>query len=337
MSPSKLYNLFAAHSIEKLVASNTAFINAAGTPAENALELIEAYNNAKNTLPNQMPLSASNRFTILLMPGYYAFDAANTLLCDTDFIDIVTVSGQPDAIFSVKDGATAFSSPGPINVTANATFVGINCGPFKFNTTGENLTGLVCQNCIGGNYSFTTAMNLSGTFINCKGGEFSFLASASLSGTFIRCTAGRTSFGYILSAISGYFEDCSVTGHGGWAFGANVAEISGTFINCKALSATAFDGDLISGKFYNCVAYLGFGSSWSTISGEMYNCVQTAKGTGTIPFAGYNPVYGTSGIVTGKLYYCKMNMLGRFADPTDGGAVILCIDGYDDVVIKTAE
>lgn len=323
--------------IEPLNGENYLIVKATASPVDNAIALIDAYNFAKTALPNSSPISASNRFTILLMPGLYAFAQDNTLLCDTDFIDIVTISGQPDAVFSVIDGATAYNSPAPININCNAAFIGINSTPFKFDIPGNNLTGLVCNNCIGGDYSFSTTSILSGTFIDCKAGEYSFLASSSLSGTFIRCHAGKTSFGYILSSIAGYFEDCSVAGNGGWAFGANVAEISGTFINCKALGAIAFDGTLLSGKFYNCIVYNGFGSSWSTISGELYNCTQTAFGTGSIPFAGYNPVYQDSGIVTGKIYYCKMNMLGRFADPTNGGAVILCIDGFDDVVIKTAE
>jgi hypothetical protein len=72
------------------------YISGNKTTLENAQDIIDAYDYAKT-----VTLSSTERYTILIGPGEYGFNSTFTL--DTDYIDIVSLSGNPDVVFNRED------------------------------------------------------------------------------------------------------------------------------------------------------------------------------------------------------------------------------------------
>lgn len=135
------------------------------------------------------------------------------------------------------------------------------------------------------------------TIENCKGGNGSF----NTSGTYIDCEAGDNSFGYNATA-SGRYTNCKAGNNSfGVAFDTFV-QASGTFTNCIA-------GDNSFGVGVN---------NTGQASGTFTNC----RGGGN-SFGG-----GAKGILSGKLYYCRLTT-GTFQTVSDGGKTRLCLDGND--------
>ena len=81
-------------------------------------------------------------------------------------------------------------------IDSKGNFVkGIDCKTNAFYIE-SYLDNLICEYCIGGNYSFGYDGTISGTFNNCIGGEYSFGSySGIISGTFNDCVGGKNSFG----------------------------------------------------------------------------------------------------------------------------------------------
>ena len=97
-----------------------------------------------------------------------------------------------------------------INVTANNVYLkGLNCGTNAFtihtNLISTNLNKLVCDYCVGGDFSFGLYGNVSGEFNYCIGGNKSFgggflhlgefNCGGTASGEFNYCTGGNGAFG----------------------------------------------------------------------------------------------------------------------------------------------
>lgn len=75
-----------------MTGTNYVFVQGRGTPEQNAAELQSAYGKAKTMNP-----SVSNRITIVVAPGYYRGSGSVTeLIIDTDYIDIVSLTGNRD-------------------------------------------------------------------------------------------------------------------------------------------------------------------------------------------------------------------------------------------------
>jgi hypothetical protein len=225
-----------------------------------------------------------------------------------------------------EQGATFISCYGTSAAgTFNSAFSG-----FDYDENGQtvvrDLAGTYIG-CFGGDGSFTG--NLTGQFINCIGGNGSFTADAqTLSGTFINCSAGQESFGN--GTLSGTFTNCT---SGPYSFGYGYNETaSGTFTNCTggdwSFGSTNTSGSTASGTFTNCSAgEYSFGYN-GTASGIFTGCVGD---DGSFGGSGY----GGTGYLTGKLKHCTLTA-GTFQTPTDGGKIILCIDGNDDIVNATS-
>lgn len=182
-----------------------------------------------------------------------------------------------------------------IYVTANNVFLkGLKTNAqFELAT---NLSLLVCDTCIGGYGSFGFQSNtVSGTFTNCIGGSYSFGGNSSIaSGTFLNCIGGDNSFGGYLSIASGTFSNC-IGGY--YSFGSSTA--SGTFSNCI-------------GRDYSFGGYAG------TASGTFTNCIG-----GNLSFG------GNIGVLSGKLFYCRL-IAGTFKTVSSGGRTYYCVDGNGD-------
>ena len=266
-------------------------VTANGTDVENAIELQTAYNTAKTMSP-----SVTNRITVIAAPGNYNFNGS-LLNMDTQYIDLVSLDGNRSIIFN---GDYVSFSINSINVTANDVFVkGVDVSkdskPFII---GNSLSLLKVENCKGGSGSFNATdffSTISGTFINCEGGNQSFGKQlTTLSGTFINCKSGIFSF---FSTASGIFTDC-ISGES--SFGASTVTpgtSSGTFTNCQG-GIRSFGGGP-SGK----------------CQGVYNNCIGGEDSFGNF-----------GGVLTGKLYYCRLN-LGTFQAVSGAGQTRYCLDG----------
>ncbi len=321
-----------------------------GTQAENGAALLAAYAAAKLKTPNGNALSASNRYTIILPPGQYLM--SETLTMDTDFIDIVSQSGNPDAVLYVDtNGVDPFQFNGItfditsivkcIYVTANNILLkGIQSGivsspnwidwsgfgavPFKFPidlATDRPLA--IFENILTGPCAFgmgftlsPTSYILSSTFKNVEGSYYCFGNYISdIPGTFIDCIAERYSFGYGCGTIFGIYRGCYGSGTARGLFAFEAEDNEGTYIRCTAG---------LEGFGYNAV---DFGNYYFCTGGS--NCYGSAN-----EFAGYayyctaNTGFGNNGVLNAILYYCKL-LGGDFETVGPFGKTVYCIDGSD--------
>jgi hypothetical protein len=264
--------------------SNYIFVPANGTDTENAAALQATYEAAVASSP-----TGTNRITIVAAPGYYNFETTPFIM-DTEYIDLVSLDGNPSIIFNSGDDT------GTIQIQANNVFIkGVDVQTKPFTIAINNATLLKVENCKGGDFSFgegdgATGIVLSGTFNNCTAGDNSFGASVDVVGTFNNCTAGHYSFGNNVDVV-GTFNNCTA---GDNSFGYFSDDAVGTFNNCTAGNASFGAGGRTSGTFNNCTA-------------------------------GDNSF---SGILTGKLYYCRL-IQGGFVTVSGAGKTRLCIDGLD--------
>jgi len=274
-----------------LTGSNFTVVSAAGTPTENATSLQAAYDAAKAI----GGFTATNRYTIVVSPGYYSFPT--TFLLDTPYIDVVSLTGNRDVIIDLG-GADAWPTSNPntllpyINVSVDNIYVrGFDTvfapsaywgGTIKYNfKIGNNLSNIVIENCEGGLFSFggdpsfgSNPQTVSGTFIKCEGSFQAFAGGGTAAGTFIDCYATEgENFGNWGTA-SGLFKNCEIgTGFSDKGFGTN-GLANGTFIECVCSSRLAGQGTA-AGYFLRCKAELLFDSS--TFTGQAYYCISTSS------------------------------------------------------------
>lgn len=306
-----------------LLGKNYLLVSANGTDIENAAELQAAYDQA-----NALSPSATNRITIICVPGYYNFETIPFTM-DKECIDLVSLDGNRSIVFNSAD------PEGRISITANDVFVkGVDVQDKRF-TIDESLNLLRVENCKGGNQSFGFGVTASGTFTNCEGGAGSFGYAGTASGIFTNCVGGSASFGGFGTA-SGIFTNCI---GGGFSFGSFVTA-SGTFNYCQG-GAVSFGsgGGTASGTFTNCVGNIESFGGFGTADGIFTNCQGgessfgggggTASGTFTNCQGGVYS-FGNGGTLSGKLYYCRLTSgltPGTFETVSGGGRTIYCIDG----------
>ena len=293
------------------------FVAADGTPVENALELQAAYDQAKTMSP-----AADNRITVIAAPGEYALNGLFTM--DTQYIDLVSLTGNRDVIFDRADivgdpfdfdpyyayyESELVSSIGEcMLVSADNVFVKgikgkLRQSPNWDNSLGEgedyilpiqignNLSGLVMENCEGGILSFggditfgNNPIEVSGTFTNCVGGIGSFGYYSTASGTFTDCVGGDYSFGGDGGIASGTFTDC-VGGDGSFGY---YGTANGTFTNCQGGDGSFGSDGTASGTFTNCQGSFDSFGGYGTASGTFTNCVG-----GDYSFGVYGTASGT--------------------------------------------
>jgi hypothetical protein len=311
------------------------YINGNGSTLENAQDIINAYDYAKN-----LSLSDTERYTIIVGPGEYGFNS--TFILDTNYIDIVSLSGNPDVVFNREDLTDPFDyDTDTFDVTEKGVVLGVSASDvyikgiktkqrlsLKFDEwqgdvnyfipmdVDSNLPNVVFENCIGGYFSFgdsTINRNINSKFFNCKSKDYSFGYIAS--GTFIDCEGGFDSFGSSVS--SGYFERCKSTSG---AF-SRTGVASGTFINCEGNSGS-FGGisGIASGTFKNCKGGINsFGRSGTLTvaeaSGLFINCESSSSSFGSgnclvsgtfITCKGSNNCFGEGrdSLISGRFYNC---------------------------------
>ena len=270
----------------------------------NGTALRTAYAAAKILTPNGAALSATNRAVLFVPPGKY--DLVTTpLTLDTQFVDLVGVSGNPEHVL-ITSIVSALNS-GTLVQTANDVLIsGVTLENEHTNWENANLTeadpsaympnsGLAATklrdvvmrssgegrsmrlhvnyagtytNCVSGMLSFGYGYGgtASGTFTNCTGGDYSFASDGTASGTFTNCVGGNYSFGSS-GAASGTFNNCN---GGTNCFGGNGGTAGGTFVNC--ISSDYSFGSTATGIFTRCIGGdYSFGSTES--SGTFTDCI----------------------------------------------------------------
>jgi len=252
-------------SLNPLSGSNYSFVEASGTPTQNAFSLSSSYVAAKALNP-----TSPNRYSILVAPGIYEFTSSFSL--DTQYIDVVSITGERDVLIT---GSGVFS------VTANDAYIrGIDTGTNNF-VIGDILPLLKIKNCKGGDLSFggsnTTAslITIAGTFVDCEGGDYSFAGNGLAYGTFTNCIGGDNSFGL---HCNGTFTNCV---GGNWSFASQGNIDGGTFIECTAeqYSFAAVGTINASASLERCTSGLNsFAASPgnSNMYGKLYNCILTS-------------------------------------------------------------
>ena len=293
--------------------TNWSFVYGNASHTANATELQSAYTTAKTTTPNGSPLSATNRFTIIVGSGYYSF--TSNLVMDAQFIDIVSLTGNADVVFN---------GVGTLSITASDVFIkGIDVTT-KNLTIATLLNSLEAENCKGGDGSFGMNVACSGLFTNCTGGESAFGGGVTgvSGGTFINCTGGAKSFGGFGGIAVGTFTNCV---GGQYAFGGGGGIANGTFTNCTGASYSfgGGGGGSASGTFTNCngLSESFGGGSAGLSSGVFTRCIGTTS------------AFGGDGNSTGTYNDCKGGD-NSFGGGDNGGNVASgnynnCVGGAD--------
>ena len=332
-----------------LEGTNYIYVPADQDHVNNAVQLQQAYNDAKLLTPNGDAISDTNQVYILVAPGY--FDFPSDFILDTPYINIIALS-QISSTYHTNIETINFNGIGTLEIaTGNVYVSGVNVGNDKPFLINDNYFNIVCVNCTGGDNSFgsiatvnSNITTLSGIFINCNAKNISFGFGINASGTFINCSGGHSCFGSSGNA-SGYFKNCTGAS---FCFGGNF-NASGTFINCESMG-NSFGGHtgIASGLFINCISYStgSFGGIGGIASGQFYYCLSEGDSFGGGSSGGQasgvfqscvanSRSFGFGGTITGKLYYCRL-ISGNFIPPTVNGQIVLCIDGDDDVITQSA-
>jgi len=227
---------------------------------------------------------------------------SNTVIDNCEFIGM---GGGSNVLFSMRIGLLEYSG----------TFTNCTGGDYAFG--GSGTASGIFNNCTGGDYAFgggtfESGGTASGTFNYCTGGEAAFGSEGTASGTFNYCTGGVASFGSEGTA-SGTFNYCT----GGVASFGGGATASGIFNNCTGGDASFGNGGTASGVFTNCT-----GGDYA------FGTEGTASGTFNYCTGGEGAFGGYGGVLSGKLYYCRLTV-GSFQTLAEGGKLRACINGSD--------
>lgn len=318
----------AGYGITQFANSYYVFVGGEATAAANGLALTGAYIYAQAQTPGGLAKAASNRFTIVVMPGVYDVGDGNLVMSD-EFIDIIGLSKNTGAGFFasplIDHGETVITSTGHTltqsanNVTiANVCLRTSSTTKFAWNlttavtTASKMLNVLITNTNAVATPSMPAALTLAGYYEDVRAwnqSSFGNSNTAVCSGVFIRCKAGAFSFATALSSgsiASGRFEDCEADGA---SFGTN-GTASGTFIRCRyvAIDTTVspmFGGaGVASGYFQDCVANGQDGSFGNTASGRFVACrSDITVAAGISPGGAFG--CGTTGLASGNFYQCS--------------------------------
>jgi hypothetical protein len=283
------------------------------TDAENGQSLRDAYADAITQTPGGNPLSATNRFALLIPPGTYALGATG-LDVNTEFVDLIGL-GKPEEtiITSVSNTATGL---GTIIQTADDV---------RYKNIQIQNTAITY---VVGDDSDDSGYAPQGTFANTVMEDVIFLNPEdsvtfvgapfmrplqSYAGTYVRCKGiDVNGVSVMFGGASGKFVDCETEWVSG--FGVNLPA-SGTFINCSAVSGFGAGGDA-TGTFTRCrVSSGGFGSGALNVSGTFTDCISIGTGS-----------FGYGSTATGKFYNCRS---GAFSFGSSSSAAVYenCVAG----------
>lgn len=266
---------------------NDAYIIVSTTsdPSANGAALLAAYASAKSLTPNGAALSASNRAALILPPAKYSL-GTTPLAIDTQFIDIIGMTGDPKSVFITS--ALSGTNKGTIlQSVADVRFSGFTVQSTTarsandatdvaawWSSSSSSLT--VFSDCIfddnsGAAYAMRQATNFATTFYRCTAPDYSYAANGgSFSGKAIDCVGGAHCFSDGGNMLDGaYCERCSA-GDNSFGSGATIKNAC-TLKYCKAGDNSFGQSVEVGCVFYDCIAGSNSFAS-SAFLGTAYNC-----------------------------------------------------------------
>lgn len=301
----------------------------------NGTELRNAYAAAKAFTPNTSALSATNRATVILLPGRYNLGTTRLNL-DTDFVDIIGLTDTPEQV--VITSSIVLSDSGTIYQTANDVKIkgvtidrtgnpaGSGAGrtaayfPFPKATaitswTGNGTTMTIAANGHGLQTGDSVRISGSGnssvdgafTVTRIDDNSFSYLSTVNASGSI-----GTATERFNLTQI----ENCRFSGASDSGM-RHFVEYAGTYKNCAGGgSSFGYDGTA-SGTFANCTGGESSFGGIGTASGIFTGCTG-----GDLSFAG-----GGSGTASGIFTGCTGGYSSFGGEGTASGIFTDCAGG----------
>lgn len=296
---------------------NYIFVNANGTPEENGAAVRAAYTAAQAMTPNGVAISAGNRVTILLAPGYYTFNEAvdGPLFINTSFIDFVSLSGNRDVYFS------SIQVKSPLGNDTDIVLIGIDTtvnnyyshAAFAIASSAAPNEKIIVKNCKGGNYSFSSfSSGFKGLYENCEAGAYSFCSTGDAASPPIGITSYATgsfqNYGNIINCKASDYSFVS-----GLAVPAGTIANFGTIKDCICDQVNSFCYSEFRAANYgvieNCQSFdYSFCATNDTVntgssanSGKIINCI--ADGPGICLYGG-SSISNTSALNTGLISNC---------------------------------
>lgn len=294
-------------------------------------------------------LSTTNHRVLVLSPGTYI---STGWLLDTDYIDVVSLSGNPrDTIISAVDANTVTQTCSSVflrGITIKNTSASDDAGDRTTNGIFSDMGFLinVANNssslyedmifshsnvCAYDQYSVFSVQNLGGTWRNCSAGDYAWRAAngKDVSGNFYYCTAGTYSFGgdnenisIGTGVISGKFYYCTsgANGFGGCgSFGQSCSSAS-LFIGCVSGSNSFALGRTFAGTAIDCTGgsacFAGCvdDTQCGTFSGKAIRC--KASFGATVGSFGMDKTAGSGATMSGLLMDCQIGTDAAYLDGT---------------------
>jgi hypothetical protein len=316
----------------------------------NGTELRNAYAAAKTFTPNSLALSATNRATVLLLPGRY--DLGTTpLAMDTEFVDLVGISEEPRHVFItsqviLSDSGTIVQTADNVtirNVSIDRTGAPAGSGAGRTAAYFPNRTSTTIQSWTSDGTLATVASNGHG-LQNGDSVRITGSGNTSFDGTYTITRIDDNSFSFASTVNSSgligtaterfddtYIENCRFSGDSSSGM-RQAVEYAGTYRRCVGGTAsfaglTTGSGAIASGLFEDCVAVgSSFGGSGGIASGVFTRCSSlsdsfgsTASGTFTDCTAGATSFGGqVGGIASGTFLRCTVTGAG-FGSSSSGG------------------
>jgi len=316
----------------------------------NGTELRNAYAAAKAFTPNTAALSATNRATVILLPGRY--DLGTTRLnLDTDFVDIIGLTDTPEQIvitsqITLSDSGTIYQTANDVKikgVTIDRTGAPFGSGagrtaayfPFPRATaitswSGDGTTMTIAAN--GHGLQTGDSVRISGSGNSSVDGVFTVTRIDDNSFSYPSTVSASGSIGTATERLNlTQIENCVFSGDSSSGMRL-ITEYSGTYRRCIG-GAGSFSGVITgsganaSGLFEDCTATSGsFGGSNGSASGTFTRCSagadsfgSTASGTFTDCTAGATSFGGQiNGSASGTFLRCTVNGAG-FGSSSSGG------------------
>jgi hypothetical protein len=296
----------------------------------NGTELRNAYAAAKAFTPNTAALSATNRATVILLPGRY--DLGTTRLnLDTDFVDIIGLTDTPEQVvitsqITLSDSGTIYQTANDVKikgVTIDRTGVTAGSGagrtsayfPFPRATaittwSGDGTTMTIAAN--GHGLQTGDSVRISGSGNSNVDGAFTVTRIDDNSFSYPSTVNAAGSIGTATERFNlTYIENCVFSGTPSSGFDTGMrlqVEYSGTYRKCVAGTASFAIGSFASGLFEDCMSGdFSFGGVNGTASGTFTRC-----SAGTASFGGIS----ASGIFTD----CIVNGAQGFSGQAGGSA-----------------
>jgi len=275
----------------------------------NGANLRTAYTSAKALTPGNSALSATNRATVLLLPGKY--DLGTTpLTMDTEFVDLVGISSDPKHVLitsqiNTSDTGTVVQTVDNViirNVTIDLTGTpaGSGAGRTAAYFPGRDSTSISAWTSDGATATITSdshglqtgdSVRITGSGNSDLNGAHTVTRIDNNSFTFPSTVNDSGSIGTATERFDDtYIENCVFSGTERTR---RAAEYAGTYKKCICDgSGLGYEDSIASGYFEDCETGAGFGSTnGSVASGTFIRCKGGAYSFGSS--AGGNPTTAT--------------------------------------------